>query len=248
MAGKGVLVVDDSALARGATVKLLSGAVDPVLTASSGPEALELIDRPEVAVVISDYQMPGMNGIELLARVRERRPEVVRILLTGVADLGIALEAINSGHVTKFFTKSIPREELKEALLQICQYSDVISGTQAAAHKTVLIADASRIAASMIEQVLGDKYRILTVSDGLAALKLIEREPIDLLVTSSQLRYLAGPELVAHLKQEAKVTFPIILLTAGSKVELGGVGPDLVVRKSDDLANLFKAINGILQG
>lgn len=247
MAGKGVLVVDDSALARESTVKLLRGEVEPIHTAKSGPEALSLIEDPEIAVVISDYQMPGMNGIELLAEVRERRPKVLRILLTGVADLSLAVEAINSGNVTKFFTKSIPRDELRESLLQLCKYSDVISGTEAAAHKTILVADPSRMVSSMIEQVLWDKYRIVTVSDGLAALKVIEREPIDLLVTASQLRYLAGPELVAHLKKEVKVEFPIILLTAGDRVELGGIGPDFVVRKSNDLANLFKAINGILQ-
>ncbi|HEX2733580.1 MAG TPA: HD domain-containing phosphohydrolase [Polyangiaceae bacterium] len=75
--------------------------------ATSGLDALTKLagmgDPP--AVVISDMRMPGMNGAELLSKVRERYPDTTRILLTGHADVPSAAAAINEGQVFRFLTK-----------------------------------------------------------------------------------------------------------------------------------------------
>ena len=67
------------------------------LESALGPEkALATIERDgPYAVIVSDLQMPGMNGLELLAKVREMAPETVRIMLTGQADLATAIAAVN---------------------------------------------------------------------------------------------------------------------------------------------------------
>jgi len=65
-------------------------------TALSGAAGLELLDRQgPFAVVVSDMRMPGMNGAQFLALVRERAPDSVRIILTGQADLEAAIAAVN---------------------------------------------------------------------------------------------------------------------------------------------------------
>ncbi len=84
--------------------------------ALSASDALEALAEAPYAVVVSDLQMPGMNGIELLSRVKELSPETVRILLTGQAELEAAIEAVNEGNVFRFLRKPCPQELLKKTL------------------------------------------------------------------------------------------------------------------------------------
>lgn len=83
-----------------------------------GPEqGLQMVlSRGPFAVVVSDLQMPGMNGIQFLARVREHAPDTVRILLTGNADLQASIDAINQGQIFRFLTKPCTSEALANAL------------------------------------------------------------------------------------------------------------------------------------
>jgi serine phosphatase RsbU (regulator of sigma subunit) len=87
-------------------------------TVGSGPDGLEAIRRSgPFSVVVTDYCMPDMNGIEFLTQVREVAPETVRMLLTGSADLGAAIQAVNQGNIFRFLTKPCSQEDLIEALL-----------------------------------------------------------------------------------------------------------------------------------
>lgn len=85
---------------------------------AAGPDiGLErLAALPDVAVVVSDLRMPGMDGVEFLGRVRELRPDAVRIILTGFADIGVAIAAVNKSKVFSFLTKPCPEADLEEAL------------------------------------------------------------------------------------------------------------------------------------
>ena len=89
----------------------------PLETALSGEEALrKLKEKGPFAVVVSDMRMPGMNGIELLTRVKSLYPDTVRIMLTGNADQETAIEAVNSGRIFRFLTKPCPTSVLVPAL------------------------------------------------------------------------------------------------------------------------------------
>lgn len=88
-----------------------------VLVASNPESGLELLGcEPDVAVVVSDLRMPAMDGVAFLGRVREIRPEAVRIILTGHADIAVAMAAVNKSKVFSFLTKPCPEEDLAEAL------------------------------------------------------------------------------------------------------------------------------------
>lgn len=89
-----------------------------LLDCAEGPEeALEAVNQHgPYAVVVSDMRMPGMNGVELLAEVRRRAPQTVRMMLTGNADLDTALQAVNEGHIFRFLTKPCPPEVFAKAL------------------------------------------------------------------------------------------------------------------------------------
>lgn len=93
-----------------------------VLTASSGEEAVTLLDQHDVAVIVTDQRMPGMSGVELLKKTADRRPHMVRILLTGYTDVDALVEAVNCGLVYMYVSKPWKNEDLKLRIGQAVQH------------------------------------------------------------------------------------------------------------------------------
>jgi CheY-like chemotaxis protein len=87
-----------------------------LLTTTSPLEAIEILARGGVDLLLSDIDMPEMSGIDLVARVRRDHPDVVRLLLTGDASLESALTAINEGEVHRYLTKPWTKETLTATL------------------------------------------------------------------------------------------------------------------------------------
>ena len=84
-----------------------------IYLAESGAEGLAVLDGVEdIRLVISDYRMPGMTGVEFLRQVNEHRPDTVRIVLSGYADTAVVVEAVNLGHIYKFIPKPWDDNEL----------------------------------------------------------------------------------------------------------------------------------------
>ncbi len=92
-----------------------------VLTAQGPDEALALLQREPVDVVVCDYLMPGMSGLELLGLIRDRMPDAMRIVLTGHADTAAAVRAINEGEIYRFLVKPCDRTELLVTLHLACE-------------------------------------------------------------------------------------------------------------------------------
>jgi len=95
-----------------------------VFIAEGGAKGLETIaENGPFAVVVSDFKMPGMNGVEFLTKVREKYPNTVRMMLTGFAEFDSAINAINEGNIFRFLTKPCPTELLAKNLYDgIYQY------------------------------------------------------------------------------------------------------------------------------
>jgi response regulator RpfG family c-di-GMP phosphodiesterase len=107
-----VLFVDDDNLLLTAFKRAFRGRFD-LVTVSSGQEALTLAQNSSpFAVVVADMQMPEMNGIEFLQEFARINKETSRIMLTGQAELGTAIEAVNLGHVFRFLNKPCAEESL----------------------------------------------------------------------------------------------------------------------------------------
>lgn len=108
-----LLLVDDEPNILAALRRLFRGAPQRVLTAGGGAEALEILAREPVDLIISDMQMPDMNGAQLLEEVRQRWPQVVRILLTGHSDMAATIAAINRGEIYRYIAKPWNDDELR---------------------------------------------------------------------------------------------------------------------------------------
>ncbi|MBI5140620.1 MAG: response regulator [Nitrospirae bacterium] len=109
-----ILCVDDEKNVLRALERIFMDEPYEILIAMSGQEGLDVLsDEPGIQVVISDFRMPGMNGVDFLKEVYKRRPDTVRIVLSGYADIAAVVAAINDGRIYKFIPKPWNDDELK---------------------------------------------------------------------------------------------------------------------------------------
>jgi two-component system, probable response regulator PhcQ len=100
-----VLLVDDEPNFLDGLQRALRKEPYLILTATSAEIALEILRMRAVDLVVSDYEMPGMQGTAFLAQVQQEFPEIMLFMLTGKATPEIAVQAINDGAISHFFTK-----------------------------------------------------------------------------------------------------------------------------------------------
>jgi response regulator RpfG family c-di-GMP phosphodiesterase len=110
-----ILLVDDESANLRMLERLFRSDYEP-LTASSGAEALDLLTRFDVAMIISDQRMPEMTGIQLLKKAAELRQQTVRIILTGYTDVNDLVEAVNAGVIYKYITKPWVNSDLMQTV------------------------------------------------------------------------------------------------------------------------------------
>lgn len=115
---KTVLVVDDETDILESLTALLEvvESCSRVVTASDGKEALEVIDREPIDMVVTDYRMPRMDGIELMHAVREKNPDIPLILITAYPDPGLEETAKNTLRVSRFIRKPFEPHEIISAV------------------------------------------------------------------------------------------------------------------------------------
>jgi two-component system probable response regulator PhcQ len=111
-----LLVVDDEPEILEGLRRALRREPYKLVSAGSADAALAALESEPVDILISDIDMPGTNGLELVARVRREHPGVIRMLLTGDASLQAALHAINHGEVFRFLIKPWDKDELRALL------------------------------------------------------------------------------------------------------------------------------------
>jgi two-component system, probable response regulator PhcQ len=111
-----VLLVDDEENILSALQRTLRRENYSLVVAAEPAEALDILRGGQVDVVVSDHLMPNMSGLDFLKEARALYPDVVRIMLTGHAEMAIAMEAINEGEIFRFLTKPWEDAELKVAL------------------------------------------------------------------------------------------------------------------------------------
>jgi DNA-binding NtrC family response regulator len=93
------------------------------LFATSGKEAIEILQREEVHIIVTDMRMPEMSGLELLRTVKKEYPHIVRMVLSGYTQVTTLLTAINQGEIFKFITKPWQlEEEFKPAIREAVEY------------------------------------------------------------------------------------------------------------------------------
>jgi putative nucleotidyltransferase with HDIG domain len=121
-----ILFVDDESPILNSMKRIFRG--EPDLTchfASSAAAGLEIMKENVITVVVSDHRMPGMTGAEFLALVKNDFPEIIRIMLTGQADLDAVKQAVNEGAIFRFIVKPWDDDELRLIVRRAIEYSEM---------------------------------------------------------------------------------------------------------------------------
>jgi len=135
---KKILLVDDEPLVLMALHRALS--MEFHIEMAVGPdEAMQALEnKGPFAVLVSDFKMPGMNGVQFLAHAGKCYPETVRIMLTGQADLNAAMAAVNEGQVFRFLTKPCPATILARTLEAALEQYRLITAEQELLRRTLM--------------------------------------------------------------------------------------------------------------
>ena len=121
-----ILIVDDEKYVLRSLQRSLIDEGYNVLTAPNGVDGLKVLEKEKVALVIADFRMPMMDGIEFLQKVKERWQETIRIMLTAYSDISVVVQAINKGEVYRFISKPWKSEELSTIIRGGIAFYDLI--------------------------------------------------------------------------------------------------------------------------
>jgi CheY-like chemotaxis protein len=108
-----ILCVDDEPGIVRSIRRILKAEPVNVLTAAGGPEALDILRKQSVSLILTDYRMPEMNGIEFLEQAAPLCPDAFRMILTGYAEAHVLVEAVNRGQIYKILYKPFQEEDIK---------------------------------------------------------------------------------------------------------------------------------------
>jgi len=134
-----ILCVDDEPSILSALRRLFRAHGFQVLAAESGQAGLDLLDTEAIDLVISDMRMPHMDGVVFLEHVRQRKPDILRLLLTGYADIASITGAINRGEIYRYIAK--PWDD-----------NDIILTVQDALDRSALVKEKKRLEALVLAQ------------------------------------------------------------------------------------------------
>lgn len=228
---KKILFVDDDANILAAYQRQLRKhfEIDIALGSREGITAVE--NNKHYAVVVADMNMPEMNGVQLLTRLRETVPDTVRVMLTGNADQGTAIEAVNEGNIFRFLTKPCPPEKLTMVLEAALRQHELIVAEKELLERTLngAIKVLNEILSMVDPQAFG-------CADSL-------RESVQALAGALSVENVWEIEAAAMLAHIGSVTLPAqVLLKARAGLALSPAEKDAVQRLPEITRNLLMNI------
>ena len=132
MPARRILLVEDEPDIRQSLKDLLEIGLEgaEVSLAENGMEGLRMLPQVKPHLIITDFKMPGMNGLEFLAAARASFPETPRILMTAFPDLDIATRAINEAHIENFLPKPVEPDEMLARVQRILEMEEARHGKE----------------------------------------------------------------------------------------------------------------------
>lgn len=196
-----LLLVDDELSILNALKRVFRGRGYAIRVATSGAEGLSLLDQEPADLVLSDMRMPEMDGAQFLEQVFSRWPDTKRILLTGYADAGATVAAINRGKIWRYISKPWDDDDLTSAV------------QQALTHRQLMLENARLVA---LTQAQNEELRQLNtgleqkVAERTAqlqqALKSMKQGFVNTVHVFSSIMELHGGELAGHSRRVAELT------------------------------------------
>ncbi len=121
-----LLLVDDEENILKSLNRLFRSEGYEIHTVNNGSEGLKLLEKYDFSLILSDYRMPELTGVEFLKLAKEKSPDTIRMILTGFADIEVAISAINEGEVYKFIEKPWEDENLKLQIKRAIEHYELV--------------------------------------------------------------------------------------------------------------------------
>jgi len=117
-----ILLVDDEIKIINALKRVLNKKEYEILSANTSMDAISILDNNKIDIIICDYSMPDIMGIDVLKYCKKEQPESIRILITGSCDINVAISAINEGNIFHYFSKPWKNEEILSVVKKSVEY------------------------------------------------------------------------------------------------------------------------------
>ena len=125
-----ILIVDDEEYILNSLKRLLRRDGYNILTAADGDEGYRLLTENDIQLVMSDQRMPGLNGTDFLAKIKDEFPDTIRTILSGYTDIDSITESINKGNIFKFFLKPWNDNNLRLEIKQCIEQYELIKNNR----------------------------------------------------------------------------------------------------------------------
>jgi DNA-binding NtrC family response regulator len=211
-----LLVDDEERILR--TLTMLLKMQYQVFSTTDGNEALKILKKEKIHVLISDQRMPLMVGTELLRQAKNLSPQTMRILLTGYADVDAALDSVNEGEIFRYINKPWGPKELRDTVADaagIAMKLEMVSvpsfpAPAPARGVTCLVLDEDVLVYEAVKEILGATHQVLWRTTMASALAVMASQTIAVLVTELQVGDGDTTVMLKTLKQEYPDVLTII--------------------------------------
>ena len=216
MSERRILIVDDSAVFRMSMKKILASMNAEIILAQDGQEGLDLALQENFDIVVSDIDMPKINGIELCRSLKDTAstqgiPVVMVSTFDSESDVDKGFQAGASAYLSKY--------DIQDRLLETVE--SVLSKSKFKSNRLVMVVDDSKVVLKIVEKGLAEAgFRVITAENGKKALNLLETIQPDLILTDIEMPDINGFEFcgTVHMNPELS-TVPIVAMS--SKTDRG---------------------------
>jgi len=211
-----LLVDDEERILR--TLTMLLKMQYQVFSTTDGNEALKILKKEKIHVLISDQRMPLMVGTELLRQAKNLSPQTMRILLTGYADVDAALDSVNEGEIFRYINKPWGPKELRDTVADAAGIAMKLESVSVpsfpapapARGVTCLVLDEDVLVYEAVKEILGETHQVLWRTTMASALAVMASQTVAVLVTELQVGDGDTSVMLKTLKQEYPDVLTII--------------------------------------
>jgi response regulator RpfG family c-di-GMP phosphodiesterase len=205
-----ILLVDDDLNILHAYSRTLRSSFQ-VTTIDNGTDGLQILqEEGPFAVVVTDYRMPKMDGIQFLAHAKELAPDTIRIMLSGQADFEVSIQAVNEGNIFRFLNKPCPTDQLIKVLSKAIEQYRLVMAEQELLEKTLkgsvkLLLDISN---ALNPRIFSQSSRLRTMAKAIAVrLKFENSWELELAAMLSQIGCTTiPPEILKRKSKDVQLT------------------------------------------
>jgi len=209
-----ILFVDDEERVL-RSLKMLFKTKYNVLITTDGNEAVEMVKKDIVHVIVSDQRMPIMPGVEVLRLVKEASPNTMRLLLTGYSDWAAMVGSVNEGEVFRFINKPWDNDDIKNIIDQAVEIAISLLGLpqkieekdEGSNQPGLLVIDEDAATFDAVKEIVADKYPLKWGKTLDEAFEILSNEGIAVVISEVKI---GGEDITAPLKT-LKQMYPSIL-------------------------------------